>query len=88
MQDFLGELLGLVFVEALIEGNVTSQEALELAKSVLELLPSRRLPITERPKDRIAHIPAGSSYLLRCSFAFYTRDPFSLTPDSPEFPID
>jgi len=65
LQSFMGELLGLVHVEALIEGNVTSEEAATLASSVLELLPGDRLSIAERPKDSIAHIPAGSSYLFR-----------------------
>ena len=65
IQDFLPELLAQTYIEALVEGNVTAEAAARLAESLRELLPSRSLSAAERPEDRVAQIPTGSSTLIR-----------------------
>lgn len=65
MQDYLAQLLKEVHIELLLEGNVTLQQASDLARQVAKRLPSKPLPISERPKQQIAEIPEDKCYLLR-----------------------
>ena len=54
-------------VELLLEGNTSAQEASDLARLVIEILPMNALPLSKRPKQQIAEIPEDQSYLLRHS---------------------
>ena len=52
-------------VEALMQGNLSAEEAVALAGAVRESLPGKPLAADERAVEKVAALPEGSSSLLR-----------------------
>ena len=65
MQAHLERLLARVHVEALMQGNLSAEEAVALAGAVREALPGKPLLADERAVEEVAALPEGSSSLLR-----------------------
>ena len=65
LQAHLERLLACVHVEALMQGNLSAEEAVELAGAVRKVLPGEPLLADERAVEEVAALPEGSSSLLR-----------------------
>eukprot|EP00752_Nemacystus_decipiens_P012492 g11064.t1 len=63
MLEFIPRLLGVLYMEMLVQGNATAEEALELASVVLDGLQARPLPRNRFPEARVVdlsdHTAAG-----------------------------
>ncbi|KAL0048825.1 hypothetical protein WJX82_000128 [Trebouxia sp. C0006] len=59
VQDALPGLLSEVCVEALLHGNLTSQEALALGHQVQTTLQAKPTDADSRPRDRVLQLPPG-----------------------------
>ena len=65
-QAFVPRLLGQLYVEALVHGNLTEAEAKALADSVRRGLPAAKwLEPEARPQDRCTALQQGTTYLYR-----------------------
>lgn len=53
-------MLSALFVEGLVHGNLTSQEALSLGRKVQATLASAPVSADNRPRDRVLQLPAAS----------------------------
>lgn len=65
LQAHLERLLARVHVEALMQGNLSAEEAVALAGAVRKTLPGEPLLADERAVEEVAALPDGSSSLLR-----------------------
>lgn len=65
MQEMLAGLIEDVHIELLLEGNISAEEACELAHGLSQELPGMRLPISMRLQEQVALIPKGHSIILR-----------------------
>ncbi len=65
-QAFVPRLLGELYIEALVHGNVTQAEAEALAHAVRGALPAGEwLPADARPLDQCTALQPGATYLYR-----------------------
>ena len=72
-------LLGELYIEASVHGNVTQAEAVALANAVRGALPSSRwLPAEARPQDHCIALKQGATYLYRHVAAVPSSMHFSL----------
>lgn len=69
MQDFFRKSLQQLHVEALVEGNLTQEEASQLLRDVVGLLKAAPLSAAARPVDQIAQLPEGKSFLIKVPLA-------------------
>lgn len=58
--EVLPRVLSAVFVEGLVHGNLTSQEALSLGRKVQTTLATAPVRADDRPKDRVLQLPPAS----------------------------
>eukprot|EP01121_Diplochlamys_sp_Union-15-3_P006598 TRINITY_DN1708_c0_g3_i6.p1 TRINITY_DN1708_c0_g3~~TRINITY_DN1708_c0_g3_i6.p1 ORF type:complete len:539 (+),score=83.70 TRINITY_DN1708_c0_g3_i6:161-1618(+) len=58
-QEFLNEMLSPIFLEGLVYGNMTSQEALGLIQNLENYLSSKALLSSEFPKQRLVQLDPG-----------------------------
>lgn len=58
--EVLPRVLSAVFVEGLVHGNLTRQEALALGRKVQTTLASAPMRADDRPMDRVLQLPAAS----------------------------
>eukprot|EP00903_Cladosiphon_okamuranus_P017869 g16444.t1 len=56
MHDFIPRLFGVLYVEMLVQGNATAEEALELASVVVDGLKARPLPSNRFPEARVVDL--------------------------------
>ena len=67
--EVLPRILSAVFVEGLVHGNLTSQEALSLGHKVRTTLATAPISADDRPKDRVLQLPPASlchRYQIHC----------------------
>lgn len=64
LQEFIPQLFNEIFVEALVHGNMTREEALSLGEVVSSSLPNGGLPPGKKPRDRVISLPKGKNLLL------------------------
>ena len=61
-------LLQELYVEALVHGNLTQDEAQSVAASVRSVLPAAKwLSADARPEDHCTALRPGTTYLYRCA---------------------
>ena len=60
LAEVLPRILSAVFVEGLVHGNLTSQEALSLGHKVQTTLATAPVSADDRPKDRVLQLPPAS----------------------------
>ncbi|KAL3144870.1 hypothetical protein ABBQ38_001970 [Trebouxia sp. C0009 RCD-2024] len=60
LQELLPKILSAVFVEGLVHGNLTSQDAVSLGRKVQATLASAPVSADDRPRDRVLQLPAAS----------------------------
>ena len=65
-QDFLPRLFRETHITALLQGNLTAEDAMEIASSVRAAFSAGIMSAAERPLDRVAMLPQTSSLLHRC----------------------
>jgi hypothetical protein len=64
-QEFLPRLFRDTHITALLQGNLTAEDAMEIASSVRAAFPAGILPAAERPLDCVAMLPQTCSLLHR-----------------------
>lgn len=60
LQGFLPELLRKSHVTALLQGNLTTEDAMSIAGSVRAALSDGIMTAAERPLDRVTRLPKGT----------------------------
>ena len=60
LAEVLPRVLSAVFVEGLVHGNLTSQEALSLGRKVQATLTTASVSADDRPKDCVLQLPSAS----------------------------
>ncbi|KAK9915769.1 hypothetical protein WJX75_003936 [Coccomyxa subellipsoidea] len=65
VQEFLPRLFRDTHITALLQGNLTAEDAMEIASSVRAAFPAGILPAAERPLDCVAMLPQTCSLLHR-----------------------
>ena len=65
--EVLPRILSAVFVEGLVHGNLTSQEALSLGRKVQATLATAPVNADDRPRDRVMQLPAASLCYRYCT---------------------